>query len=111
MLYYRYRPMSALSIKELIYDELYFSYPSELNHPLDGLISYEFQEDFPKWNRLLDLAFKGLPVDTKFLADSFSKKSPLSVRKLVESPTLLFELILSFVGESKKNLHIFFLKH
>lgn len=104
MLYYRYRPMSALSIKELIYDELYFSYPSELNDPLDGLISYEFQEDFPKWNRLLDLAFKGLPVDTKFLADSFSKKSPLSVRKLVESPTLLFELILSFIGESKKKL-------
>ncbi|TCW13571.1 DUF2971 family protein [Raoultella sp. BIGb0138] len=107
MLYYRYRPMSALSIKELIYDELYFSYPSELNDPLDGLISYEFPEDFPKWNRLLDLAFKGLPVDTRFLAESFAKKSPLSVRKLVENQTFLFELILSFIGESKRETAYF----
>ncbi|WP_165905717.1 DUF2971 domain-containing protein [Raoultella sp. BIGb0138] len=99
--------MSALSIKELIYDELYFSYPSELNDPLDGLISYEFPEDFPKWNRLLDLAFKGLPVDTRFLAESFAKKSPLSVRKLVENQTFLFELILSFIGESKRETAYF----
>ncbi|HIG8799644.1 TPA: DUF2971 domain-containing protein [Raoultella terrigena] len=104
MLYYRYRPINALSIKELIYDELYFSYPSELNDPLDGLISYEFPEDFPKWNRLLELAFKGLPIDTISLAERLAAKSPLSVKKLVENPTFLFELILSFVGESKRKL-------
>lgn len=32
---YRYRSMSPLSLKELIYDEIYFSYPDELNDPLD----------------------------------------------------------------------------
>lgn len=32
---YRYRSISALSLKELMYNEIYFSYSDELNDPLD----------------------------------------------------------------------------
>lgn len=32
---FRYRSMSSLSLKELMYNEIYFSYPDELNDPLD----------------------------------------------------------------------------
>ena len=38
MLYYRYRSGSELSIKELIYDELYFASQAECNDPYEGKI-------------------------------------------------------------------------
>lgn len=40
MLYYRLRTMSTLSVKELLYDELYFSYHHGLNGPLDGMVTF-----------------------------------------------------------------------
>ncbi|WP_330983026.1 MULTISPECIES: hypothetical protein [Enterobacterales] len=91
MLYYRFRPMSTLSVKELLYDELYFSYPRELNDPLDGIITYELSEDYPKWKRLLDFAWKNISVDTTKIADIFAKNSPISVRMLTESPDFLLK--------------------
>ena len=36
MLYYRYRSGSELSVKELIYDELYFASRAECNDPYEG---------------------------------------------------------------------------
>ena len=104
MLYYRYRPMNSLTIKELIYDELYFSYPGELNDPLDGLITYEFPEDYPKWKRLLDYAWKGFNVETDNIAESFTKKSPLSVRKIATSNDLVLETIASGIKDTDKHL-------
>lgn len=104
MLYYRYRPMSSLTIKELIYDELYFSYPGELNDPLDGLITYEFHEDYPKWKRLLDYAWKDIPIDTTNIAEEFTKKSPVSVRKVASSEEFVLETIASGINNSEKNL-------
>ncbi|NDO80210.1 hypothetical protein CJP72_05285 [Citrobacter sp. NCU1] len=104
MLYYRYRSANLLSTKELIYDELYFSYPSELNDPLDGFISYEFPEDFPKWKRLLDFAWKDLPIDTTRIAEIFAKSSPLSVKELATSPKTIYEKILEGIDPTHKNI-------
>ena len=54
MLYYRYRPISELTLKELRYDELYFSSNAEKNDPYDGkvFLSYDFDKD--KWQRFLE---------------------------------------------------------
>jgi hypothetical protein len=60
MLYYRYRPYGELSLKELRYNELYFSSAIESNDPYDGkvFLSYKFDKD--KWKRLLEIAWKGV---------------------------------------------------
>lgn len=36
MFCYRYRPFNQLSIKELIYDEIYFASGEESNDPYEG---------------------------------------------------------------------------
>lgn len=102
MLYYRYRPMTSLTVKELLYDELYFSYPNELNDPLDGIISYELAEDFPKWKRLLDYAWHGLAVDTAPIAEIFAKNSPLTVKQLVETPDFILDKVLAGIDKSMR---------
>lgn len=97
MLYYRYRPMTSLTIKELIYDELYFSYPEELNDPLDGMITYEFSEDFPKWKRLLERAWDGLEVDATKFAEGFARSAPITMGELIENPQFILSKILEFI--------------
>lgn len=57
MLYYRYRPASELSIKELLYDEIYFASTTECNDPYDGRPFYFFEADPDKWFRLLECAW------------------------------------------------------
>ena len=44
-LYYRYRSGSELSIKELIYDELYFASREECNDPYEGKTFATFSKD------------------------------------------------------------------
>lgn len=104
MLYYRYRPVSPLTIKELMYDELYFSYPDELNDPLDGQIHYELSEDFPKWKRLLDCAWNGSSIDTNPIADILTKSAPISIKKITESPDYLLSKIEQGLSQKLKSL-------
>lgn len=104
MLYYRYRPANPLTIKELIYDELYFSYPDELNDPLDGQIRYELPEDYPKWKRLLDYAWDGSKIDTAPIADILTKSSPISIRKIIDSPDFLLSKIEQTLDQRLKHL-------
>ena len=104
MLYYRYRPVNPITIKELIYDELYFSYPDELNDPLDGQIHYELPEDFPKWKRLLDCVWNGSNIDTTQIAEIFAKSSPLSLNYLINSPDFLFEKIKMGLSQPQKSI-------
>jgi len=54
MHYYRFRPDSELSFKELIYNEIYFGSPEECNDPFDSKSFYEFPHDSERWYRLLD---------------------------------------------------------
>jgi len=54
MHYYRYRSDSELSLKELIYNEIYFASPKESNDPFDSKSFYEFPHDTIRWSRLLN---------------------------------------------------------
>lgn len=60
LLYYRYRPIGELSLKELRYNEIYFSSATESNDPYDGkvFLSYKFDKD--KWKRLLLSVWKNV---------------------------------------------------
>ena len=56
MLYYRYRPGTSLSMKELIYDEMYFSSVSECNDPYEGNLFAVFEKTPEYWERLIKQA-------------------------------------------------------
>lgn len=55
MLYYRYRPFSELSIKELMYNELFFASTEECNDPYDSKAFYEFSAHQGYWENLITL--------------------------------------------------------
>jgi hypothetical protein len=58
MLYYRYRPSGELSLKELRYNEVYFSSAKESNDPYDGKVFLSYRFDKDKWKRILEMAWK-----------------------------------------------------
>lgn len=83
MHYYRFRPYSELSMKELLYSEMYFASPAECNDPFDSKAFYQFEANAEKWTRLLMLADENsnLRMDTKTiqqLATHICNKCPLS---------------------------------
>ena len=57
MLYYRYRPFSELTMKELLYDELFFASAEECNDPYEGFPFIVFEPDREKWTTLLQFAW------------------------------------------------------
>lgn len=83
MFYYRYRPYNEVSIKELLYNEIYFSSPEECNDPFDSKIFYEFDADKEMWSRVIKFSVKmanDIITDelVDFLAEHLCKKSPLT---------------------------------
>lgn len=83
MHYYRFRTASELAIKELMYDEIYFSSTKECNDPYDGKAFLTFEADNSKWKRLVECAWRPLKdIDTYVWADKLSmhlaKISPLT---------------------------------
>jgi hypothetical protein len=60
MLYYRYRPSGELYIKELMYNELYFTSTEESNDPYDGKVFLAYDFDQSKWQRTLEVAWKAV---------------------------------------------------
>ena len=52
MLYYRYRPWSDISVKELLYNEIYFSSVKEANDPYEGKFFVKFKSDKSKWEKV-----------------------------------------------------------
>lgn len=83
MHYFRYRPFSEISLKELLYSEMYFSSPEECNDPFDSKTFYEFGADEEKWFKTIKLAteqFK-IPVTENLqrqLAEYICKQCPLT---------------------------------
>lgn len=57
MLFYRYRPSGELSLKELRYNEIYFSSQAESNDPYDGKVFLSYNFDKVTWERLLKAAW------------------------------------------------------
>lgn len=83
MLYYRYRPASELSLKELLYSEIYFGSTSENNDPYDGKTFYYFGKEQDKWFRLLECAWKPIThIDwtewANALSTVLSRSSPMT---------------------------------
>lgn len=54
---YRLRPYSLVSLKELLYGEVYFSSLKELADPYDTKVYYRFKSDLGRYQRLLKSAF------------------------------------------------------
>lgn len=112
MHYYRYRPSGELSIKEFMYDEIYFASALECNDPFDGKTFAIFEADTDKWRRLLELAWKMFSFSEKSkweeqLAVYLSKMSPMSydtalkldyvkaLRTIISPPNLRIAYVLS----------------
>lgn len=90
MLYYRFRPLTELSLKELLYNEIYFSSPEECNDPFDSKTFYSFTKDIEKWVNLIFLALsKYYPKPNitgeqlKSLSEHFCSKCPLSFDDII----------------------------
>ena len=64
MFYYRYRSGSELSIKELIYNELYFASRAECNDPYEGKVFAIFEKNETAWNNLIRLALRNNAIVT-----------------------------------------------
>ena len=82
MLYYRYRPVSEMSFKELLYSEIYFTTTEECNDPCDSKSFYEFSADNERWVNLFELAVGNLnqlfPDISTQLAESLCRRCPIT---------------------------------
>ena len=88
-LYYRYRSGSELSIKELIYDELYFASRAECNDPYEGKVFAKLEKDEELWNNLIRIALKFYEGNTveyliKRVVDFYISKAPLYLDELLK---------------------------
>ena len=89
MFYYRYRSGSELSIKELIYDELFFASRAECNDPYEGKIFAVFEKNEYAWNNLIRLALRSfrskLKEDlVKRIVTFYIEKSPILFEQLID---------------------------
>lgn len=90
MLYYRYRPFSEFSLKELMYNELFFASAEECNDPHECRDLLQFPPDYEKWHRVLELAWKDVgenekkPFYKKF-CDYLIQKSPITVCEVLSN--------------------------
>lgn len=91
MFYYRYRPGNELSIKELIYNELYFASRAECNDPYEGKIFATFEKNEVAWNNLICLALLDNNVikndNTEYLIKKvisfYTNKSPMHFEEFI----------------------------
>jgi hypothetical protein len=83
MFYYRYRPYNEVSIKELLYNEIYFSSPEECNDPFDSKTFYEFGGDKEMWNKVIKFSIERTNASIPdqllhLLTEHICKKCPLT---------------------------------
>ena len=94
MLYYRYRPFSEFSLKELMYDELFFASAEECNDPHECWDFLQFPPDYDKWHRVLELAWKKVLDKEKApffepFCDYLVKKTPVTVCEILSGSFFL----------------------
>lgn len=91
MFYYRYRSGSELSMKELIYDELYFASREECNDPYEGKTFATFSKDKDLWSNLINEALKSHKIELdeslkEKLVEYFLSKSPMPIENILRIP-------------------------
>lgn len=91
MLYYRYRPGSAISLKELMYDEMYFCSTKECNDPYEGKSFAVLDLNQERWENLIRNAIRNDAFLSNFslliekLARYFTEKGRILVDKILNS--------------------------
>ncbi|HZL08387.1 MAG TPA: DUF2971 domain-containing protein [Prolixibacteraceae bacterium] len=111
MHFYRYRPYSEVSLKELMYNEMYFSSSEECNDPFDGKTFYVFDSDKEKWTKLVQLSVErtNAKIPDRLLsplADYLCKQCPMTFDEaarrnlLVDYPSSSpnDNVLISFIG-------------
>lgn len=95
MLYYRFRPYTEFSLKELMYNEMYFASTEECNDPFDSKTFYEFDNDIEKWVNFILFALeynKPKPnlsgEQLQKITEYFCSKCPLTFDDLIENNIL-----------------------
>ncbi|MBP1618251.1 MAG: hypothetical protein H6Q14_2078 [Bacteroidetes bacterium] len=83
MFYYRYRPYTEVNIKELLYNEIYFSSPEECNDPFDSKTFYVFEDNKEMWEKVITFSLKQTNAIVPdrllhILANHISRKCPLT---------------------------------
>ena len=91
MFYYRYRSGGELSVKELIYDELYFASREECNDPYEGKTFATFSADKDLWNNLINEALKAYnikPLESlkERIVQYFLSKAPMPIENVLRIP-------------------------
>lgn len=61
---FRYQSFTPYSVKGLLYDEIFFAYPEELNDPIDGKVTFRFHNHENRWINLLTQAWGNIPEVT-----------------------------------------------
>lgn len=83
MHYFRFRPNSEISLKELLYSEMYFSSTEECNDPFDSKTFYVFNDDKEKWSKLIKFSVERTNATIterllKLLTEHLCQKCPLT---------------------------------
>ena len=104
MFYYRYRPISELSLKELRYNELYFASTQENNDPYDGQILLKYDFDETTWTKIFNIAWQNVKLDkillNKIAINLASKMHNVKTYEEVIGVNFLEEIMVNFsVGE------------
>lgn len=105
MFYYRYRPCSETSFKELLYSEMYFSSPEECNDPFDSKTFYSFNNDKVKWTNLVSAVLKDLRIVAEsrfieFVVNHICSQCPITFNEALHK-NLLQGIILKTEEENK----------
>ncbi|WP_346836550.1 DUF2971 domain-containing protein [Microbulbifer sp. SAOS-129_SWC] len=103
-MYYRYRPFSELSIKELMYSELFLASTEECNDPYDSKGFYEFTGRQDYWENLVNLLVRKIGnnnvsgLQIKEVAGKISSLCPLTYDEalLLDISRLCFEVLKDF---------------
>lgn len=103
MLYYRFRPPTEISFKELLYSEIYFASQEECNDPFDSKPYLEFPPDQDKWEKLFRMALhehnNSFPEAAKKAASQIVKYGAIAYEDaLLIDYASLFEAATGMVG-------------
>lgn len=87
MHYYRFRPYSELSLKELLYSEMYFTSPEECNDPFDSKSHFVLKPIQSSWRRAIDIAMPTVASNEfkDMLADHLCNGGEMAYEELLYS--------------------------
>jgi hypothetical protein len=88
---YRYQSFSPYTVKGLIYDELFFAYPKELNDPIDGKVTFRFHNNENRWINLLTQAWGDIP-EVKLAAKNLMTHSQITISDIIDTSLLPYFL-------------------